>query len=225
MNKLVKIIFAASSAVLAFSATAQTADIKAATPKSAYLQDARGNVVTSSAGLCWRAAHWTPADAVVPGCDGVVAKAPAPAPAPAPAQPAAQPAPPAAKPAPVTEKVTFAADTLFDFNKAVLRPEGKEKLDELFLKLFGMQLEVIIAVGHTDMIGSDSYNQKLSTKRAEAVKAYLLSKGVEENRIYTEGKGEASPVVTCTEKNRAALIKCLQPNRRVEVEVVGTRTK
>lgn len=219
MNKLVKIIFAASSAVMALSATAQTADIKAASPKSAYVQDARGNVARSSTGLCWRTATWTPADAV-PGCDGAIAQAAAPAPA----QPAAQPAAPAAKPAPVTEKVTFAADTLFDFNKATLRPEGKEKLDELFLKLFGMQLEVIVASGHTDTLGSDSYNQKLSVKRAEAVKAYLVEKGVEENRVYTEGKGESEPVVQCSEKNRAALIKCQQPNRRVEVEVVGTRT-
>jgi OOP family OmpA-OmpF porin len=222
MNKLVKIIFAASSAVIAFSATAQTADFKAATPKSAYVQDARGNVLRTSSGQCVRTGYWTPADAVVPGCDGAVAKVAA---APTPAQPAAKPAAPVAKPAPVTEKVTFSADTLFDFNKATLRPEGKEKLDDLFLRLFGMQLEVIIATGHTDQIGSDSYNEKLSLRRAEAVKAYLLEKGVEENRVYTEGKGESNPVVTCTEKNRAALIQCLQPNRRVEVEVVGTRTR
>lgn len=217
MNKLVKIIFAASTAVMALSATAQ--DIKAATPKSAYLQDARGNIVRTSTGLCVRTATWTPADAV-PGCDGAITQAAAPTPA----QPAAQPAAPAPKPAPVTEKVTFAADTLFDFNKATLRPEGKEKLDELFLKLFGMQLEVIVASGHTDTLGSDSYNQKLSVRRAEAVKAYLVEKGVEENRVYTEGKGESEPVVECNEKSRAAQIKCQQPNRRVEVEVVGTRT-
>lgn len=218
MNKFVKIVFAASSAVMAFSATAQVTDIKAATPKSAYLQDGRGVVARSTTGLCWRATHWTPADAV-PGCDGPLAQAAAPA------QPAAAPAAPAAKPAPQAEKVTFSADTLFDFNKAVLKPEGKEKLDDLFLKLFGMQLEVIIAVGHTDTIGGEAYNQKLSVKRAEAVKAYLVEKGVEENRVYTEGKGETSPVTTDCKGNRAAQIKCQQPNRRVEVEVVGTRTK
>ncbi len=216
MNKFVKIIFAASAAVMAVSATAQ--DIKAATPKSAYVQDARGVIAKSTHGSCWRTTHWTPADAV-PGCDGALA---------APAQPAAAaaaPAAPAAKPAPQAEKVTLATDTLFDFNKAVLKPEGKEKLDDLFLKLFGMELEVIIAVGHTDTIGSDSYNQKLSVKRAEAVKAYLLEKGVEENRVYTEGKGESAPVVADCSGNRAAQIKCQSPNRRVEIEVVGTRTR
>ena len=218
MNKYVKIIFAASSAVMAFSATAQVTDIKAATPKSAYVQDARGVIARNSQGLCWRTATWTPADSV-PGCDGALAKAGEAA------KPAAAAAAPAAKPAPQTEKVTFSADTLFDFNKATLRPEGKEKLDELFLKLFGMQLEVIIAVGHTDTIGGESYNQKLSVKRAEAVKGYLIEKGVEENRVYTEGKGESAPVVADCKGNRAAQIKCQQPNRRVELEVVGTRTK
>lgn len=218
MNKLVKIIFAASSAVIAFSAVAQ--DIKVATPKSAYVQDAGGNVVKTASGPCVRTAYWTPADAI-PGCDGAIAKAATPAAAPpAAAAPAAPP-----KPAPVTEKITFAADTLFEFNKAELKPAGQEMLDELFLRLFGMKLEVIIATGHTDQIGSDAYNQKLSLRRAEAVKAYLVEKGVEENRVYTEGKGKSEPKVSCNEKTRAALIKCYEPNRRVEIEVVGTITR
>ncbi len=217
MNKFVKIIFAASSAVMAFSATAQVTDIKAATPKSAYVQDGRGVIARNTQGLCWRSTTWTPADSV-PGCDGPLAKAEEP-------KPAAAPAAPVAKPAPQAEKVTYSADALFDFNKATLKQEGKDKLDDLFLKLFGMQLEVIVATGHTDTIGGDAYNQKLSVKRAEAVKAYLVEKGVEENRVYTEGKGETSPVVTDCSGKRAAQIKCQQPNRRVEIEVVGTRTK
>ena len=97
-------------------------------------------------------------------------------------------------PAPVSEKVTFAADAFFDFDKAVLKPDGKRKLDDLASKLQGMNLEVIIAVGHTDSIGTDAYNQKLSVRRAEAVKAYMVSKGIEANRVYTEGKGEKQPV-------------------------------
>jgi len=211
MNKYVKIIFAASCAVMAFSATAQVTDSIAATPKSAYVQDVRGVVARNSQGLCWRTAYWTPADAIVPGCDGfTAAKAEEP-------KPAATPATPAAKAAPTAEKVTFSADTLFDFDKAVLKPEGKAKLDDLFLKLFGMQLEVIVAVGHTDSVGSDAYNQKLSVRRAEAVKKYLVQKGVEENRVYTEGKGEKNPVAS----NKTAAGR--QQNRRVEIEVVGTR--
>jgi len=129
---------------------------------------------------------------------------PAPAPAPAPQPPAAT-------------KVTYAADAFFDFDKATLKPEGKAKLDDLVGKIQGINLEVIIAVGHTDSVGNDSYNQKLSVGRAEAVKSYLVSKGIEKNRVYTEGKGEKQPVAdNKTAEGRAK-------NRRVEIEVVGTR--
>jgi OOP family OmpA-OmpF porin len=132
----------------------------------------------------------------------------------------AKPTPAPAKPAPaVASKVTYAADAFFDFDKAVLKPEGKAKLDDLVSKVKGINLEVIIAVGHTDSVGSDAYNQKLSVKRSEAVKAYLVSKGIEKNRVYTEGKGEKQPVAdNKTKEGRAK-------NRRVEIEVVGTRAK
>jgi OOP family OmpA-OmpF porin len=113
--------------------------------------------------------------------------------------------------------VTYAADAFFDFDKAVLKPEGRAKLDDLIGKVKDINLEVIIAVGHTDSVGSDSYNQRLSVRRAEAVKAYLVSKGIEKNRVYTEGKGEKQPVAdNKTSEGRAK-------NRRVEIEVVGTR--
>ena len=143
--------------------------------------------------------------------------APAPtAPAPAPT-PAPKPAAPKPAPKPVAEKVTFAADVLFDFDQAVIKPEGKSKLDDLSNKVRGINLEVVIAIGHADSIGTDAYNQKLSVRRAESVKAYLVSKGVEPNRIYTEGKGEKQPVATNkTAEGRAK-------NRRVEIEVIGTR--
>ena len=215
MNKLGKLVFAAT-AVVALSASAQE-NIQAKTPTSAYVQDARGVIVRDPFGLCWRTGYWTPADAV-PGCDGEIAK-PAPAPAPVVAAPAPTPAPPPPPPAPVSEKVTFAADAFFDFDKSVLKPEGKAKLDDLASKLQGMNLEVIIAVGHTDSIGTDAYNQKLSVRRAEAVKGYLVSKGIEANRVYTEGKGEKQPVAD--NKSAAGRAK----NRRVEIEVVGTRNK
>ena len=180
--------------------------------------------------LCWRDNYWTPATASAT-CDGAL-KPPAPAaPAPAPVvpapAPAARPAAPAPAPAPavvapaapISEKVTFAADAFFDFDKSVLKSEGKAKLDDLVSKMGGMNLEVIIAVGHTDSIGSDAYNQRLSIRRSEAVKAYLVGKGVEKNRVYTEGKGEKQPVAdNKTSEGRAK-------NRRVEIEVVGTRSK
>ncbi|MFZ6673640.1 outer membrane protein OmpA [Undibacterium sp. Rencai35W] len=218
MKNLVKLVIAASS-VAAFSVSAQDmTDIKASTPNSAYVQDGRGVIVRDPFGLCWRTGYWTPADAV-PGCDAPLVK-PAPvvaAPAPAP-EVAPAPAPkPVAPPAPTSEKVTFAADAFFDFDKAVLKPEAKAKLDDMASKLKGINLEVVIAVGHTDSVGSDAYNQKLSVKRAEAVKAYLVSAGIEANRVYTEGKGKKQPVAD----NKSAEGRA--QNRRVEIEVVGTR--
>ena len=165
---------------------------------------------------CWRDSNWTPATAAK-GCDGaLVVAAPAPAPvivAPAPVAP--PPPPPPAPPA--ATQVTYAADAFFDVDKAVLKPEGRAKLDDLVGKVKDINLEVIIAVGHTDSVGADAYNQKLSVNRAEAVKAYLVSKGIEKNRVYTEGKGEKQPVAdNKTSEGRAK-------NRRVEIEVVGTR--
>ena len=138
---------------------------------------------------------------------------PAPAPAPAPEKP--KPAP--EKPKPVAEKVTFAADVLFDFDKAVIKPEGKSKLDDISNKVRGINLEVVIAIGHADSIGSDAYNQRLSVRRSESVKAYLVSRGIEANRVYTEGKGEKQPVADNKTKDGRA------KNRRVEIEVIGTR--
>ena len=174
---------------------------------------------------CWRDAFWAPANATE-GCDGAPVKAPpapppAPAPAPAPmaAAPVAPPVVPVAPPAPVSEKVTFAADAFFDVAKSTLKPDAQAKLDDLVAKTKGLNLEVIIAVGHTDSDGSDAYNQKLSISRAESVKKYLVSKGVEANRVYSEGKGEKQPVADNKTKEGKA------KNRRVEIEVVGTRTR
>ena len=210
MKKLNKVAMLFASAALATAAGAQTVD---------NWRNASGDLVWKNGTneYCWRDANWTPATAAA-GCDGAIA-----APAPAAAAPAATPAP-AAKPAPapapapaVATKVTYAADAFFDFDKSVLKPEGKAKLDDLVSKVKGINLEVIIAVGHTDSVGSDAYNQKLSVRRSEAVKAYLVSKGIEKNRVYTEGKGEKQPVAdNKTAEGRAK-------NRRVEIEVVGTR--
>ncbi len=190
---------------------------------NAYVTDTRNAIVKDPYDLCWRTGYWTPALANCE-CDRSLLpkeRCEPPAPRVAPPAPAAAPAPtPAPKPAPkpVTEKVTLAADVFFDFDKAVLKPVGKEKLDELVGKLKAVNLEVIIAIGHTDNIGTKEYNQKLSVRRAEAVKAYLVSKGIEPNRIYTEGKGLTQPIAD----NRTAEGRA--KNRRVEIEVVGTRS-
>jgi OOP family OmpA-OmpF porin len=180
-----------------------------------YLVDSRNNVVKSGTGLCWRTGYWTLAMAIAE-CDPDLVK---------------KEVPVAAKQggtAPVGAKVTLAADTLFDFNKATLRPEGKAKLDELVTQIKDIKLEVIIAVGHADRFGTDKYNQKLSEKRAEAVKAYLVSKGMEPNRVYTEGKGKKQPVTKpgqCKGPKSKKVIACLQPDRRVDIEVIGTKAK
>jgi len=175
---------------------------------------------------------------VVAGCatqeTPTPAPAPEPAPAPAPAPtPAPAPAPaPAPKPAPkpVAEKVTFATDVLFDFDRSVIKPEGRAKLDDLAGKVGGINLEVVIAIGYADRIGTPAYNQRLSVRRADAIKAYFVSKGIEANRVYTEGKGESSPVTGDKCKNMGRehrsnkkLVECLAPDRRTEIEVIGTK--
>lgn len=125
---------------------------------------------------------------------------------------------PAPEPVPTSEKVSIAAEALFDFDKAIVKPEGKAALDEFMAKLEGLNTEVMIAVGHTDSVGTDAYNNKLSLRRAEAVKAYMVSKGLDPARLYTEGKGETQPAAdNATAEGRAK-------NRRVTIEVVGTRT-
>lgn len=186
-----------------------------------YVIDQRGDVAKSGTGLCWRTGYWTPAMAIAE-CDPDLAPKAA-----APAAPAAAPAAAAVAPKPAAQKVTLAADALFDFDKAVLRPEGKAKLDKLVDDMKAIKLEVIIAVGHADRLGKDAYNQKLSERRAAAVKDYLVSKGVEANRVYAEGKGEKQPVTggKCgtSEKRTKQLIDCLQPDRRVDIEVIGTK--
>jgi OOP family OmpA-OmpF porin len=225
MKKLNKVaaLFATAALAVPVTVSAQT------TTGGDNWRSSDGTPWKAGAGECWRDANWTPATAA-DICDGALKPAPRAAPAPAPAPPpppaappvapvAPPPPPPPPPPAPTSEKVTFAADAFFDTGKSVLKPEARAKLDDLVAKTAGVNLEVIIAVGHTDSDGSDAYNQKLSVSRAEAVKAYLVSKNVEKNRVYTEGKGEKQPVADNKTKEGKA------KNRRVEIEVVGTRTR
>jgi len=189
---------------------------------SVYVIDSRGEVATSGAGLCWRTGFWTPAAAATDknGCKcdkDLIAKEIC--------EPKAAPAAPA-KAAGFGEKITLAADALFDFNKSTLRAEGKAKLDDVAAKSKSLVLEVVIAVGHADRIGGAAYNQKLSEKRAAAVKDYLVSKGIPANRVYTEGKGSKQPVTKanqCKGAKSAKVIACLQPDRRVDIEIIGTK--
>lgn len=210
MKKLNKVAILIAAAALATVAGAQEIH---------NWKSAAGDVWKNVDGQCWRDASWTPATAA-PGCGAATeVKAAAAAPAASTPAAAAAAAPAAAVAAAAASKVTYAADAFFDFDKSVLKTEGKAKLDDLVSKVKGINLEVIIAVGHTDSKGTDTYNQKLSVARAEAVKAYLVSKGIEKNRVYTEGKGEKQPVADNKTKEGQA------KNRRVEIEVVGTRAK
>ena len=181
------------------------------------LQDSQGAAVKDGSGACV-----VTSGQVLPECAG--AKAP-PAPA-APARPAAPaaPTPPAAPapaarpaPAPVRQTAVIQADALFDFDKSVLRPDGKKNIDDALAKLRGVDLEMVIATGHTDAIGTDAYNQKLSERRAQSVKDYLVSKGIPASKITTIGKGKTQPVAT----NKTA--EGRQKNRRVDIEFKGVR--
>lgn len=190
MKKLATIILAMSAGLV----SAQTVDNWTAS----------GAPVRNSSGLCWRNSAWTPATAH-PDCDGAPARVQV-----------TIPAPTAEAPKPLVTKHTYQAEALFDFDKSVVKPAGKVVLNGLVEKLKTLSIEVIIAVGHTDSVGTDAYNLKLGQRRAEAVKAYLVSQGVPANRIYTDSKGEKQPVAdNRTQEGRAK-------NRRVEVEVVGT---
>jgi OOP family OmpA-OmpF porin len=155
------------------------------------------------------------------------AEAPPPPPAPA---PAARPAPPAPAPAPApaaapaqVQRIALESKALFDFDKAVLKPEGKAALDaEVVSRLPEVKkLELVLVTGHADRLGTEAYNQNLSKRRADAVREYLVSKGVPRDKIESIGMGEKNPVVQCNQSNRKELIACLQPNRRVDVEVKG----
>ena len=226
MKISIRLAMAAACSLLAGMPVAGHAQFK----NQGYLVDQNSAIVTSpTTGLCWRTGDWTPARAVAQ-CDPDLVKKPEakaepkPAPKPAP-KPEAKPVPkPEAKPAP--QKINFSADALFDFDKAELRPRGRTMLDDLVTMLQGATYEVILAIGHTDRIGSAAYNQKLSLRRAEAVKQYLVSKGIAANRVYAEGKGKSQPVTKpsdCNSKKGEALVGCLQPDRRVDVEVTATK--
>jgi len=217
------------------SAMAQSKDI-VVDPKGdvPYVTDQRNVVVKSGADLCWRTGSWTPgaaADAkageLPVGCECDKDVVGADKCAPAPAARATAPAPvavPAAAPAKCDFSVTLAADNTFAFNKAVLTKSAKANLDNAVIAKLGAcaSVQSVIITGHADRLGSQSYNQKLSEKRASAVQAYLAGKGLKAEHIETMGAGKTQPIKSCDDKlGRKKLIECLAPNRRVTIDVKG----
>ena len=197
MNKTLKLVLAGVISVAATATSAQNVDN--------WVNSTGTPWKNGDGALCWRDNNWTPATAAK-GCDGALT-------APAKAAPAK------AASGVSQSKITLQADTLYDFDKATLKPEGQATLNKIARDLSKIKLEVIIAVGNTDSVGSDAYNMALGQRRAQSVKAYLVSKGVDGSRIYTESKGKSNPVASnATAEGRAK-------NRRTDIEVVGTAAK
>ena len=234
-----------SSAAPVGASAASGASATGGTPQATpgYVRSSDGRVVLSGSGQCVRAGSWVPANAAEP-CERVArAELAVPPVAVAPPEPKLDPAPPpvaAAAPAPapavvepprpVIQKLTLSTDVLFDFNKAELKDSGKARLDQLAAEIKDADVDEIVAVGHADRIASEDYNQKLSEARAQAVKDYLAQQGAKSNVITAEGKGESQPVTGDDCKKLGAergsnqkLVACLQPDRRVEIEVLGSR--
>jgi OOP family OmpA-OmpF porin len=210
-------------------ATATTANPP---PSRGYVGSGAGVVATNPYGLCWRSgADWSPDKAAAP-CDAVPRASVPPAPIAQAPEPAAAPVVAAAPaPAPVViEKIALSTDVLFPFNKAELLPGGQQKLDELAKSAQGTNVDKVVLIGHADRIGSEEYNQELSEQRAKAVADYLAQKGVDSSRLQVEGRGKSEPMTgnECSklgpENNKnAKLIACLQPDRRVDAELLGSR--
>jgi OOP family OmpA-OmpF porin len=190
MNKTLKLVLAGVISVAATATSAQNVDN--------WVNSTGLSWKNGDGTLCWRDNNWTPATAAK-GCDGFLAPKAA-----------------AAASGVSQSKITLQADTLYDFDKATLKAEGQATLDKIARDLSKIKLEVIIAVGNTDSVGTDAYNMALGQRRAQSVKAYLVSKGVDGSRIYTESKGKSNPVASnATAEGRAK-------NRRTDIEVVGT---
>lgn len=236
MNTMTRAVFLAFAVTAAIPAAVMAQDAR----NQGYLTDTNGNIVTSAnTGLCTRDSDWTPARSVEP-CDPnyrpmaatppgerrSVAIAPPPPAAVARQATPVQP-PPVAALVPLSEKVSFSADALFAFDKSELKPEGRAMLDDLVRKTEGVSYDHIVLVGHADRFGSPAYNQKLSERRATAVKDYLVSRNIRANRIDAEGKGETQPMTKadeCKGPKSVKVVACLQPDRRVDVEMKGTKT-
>jgi len=206
--------------VFSASANAQMPDLRN-NDKNALLVDERGAAVMNSFGECWHTG-FGPAPSWTAGCGGVapVAAAQVVAPAPAPVVMAA------VAPLPVYERVAFDANVLFDSDKYALRPAGRDTLDEFVGKVRGLDSQSIMAVGYADRMGTDASNQTLSQQRVDAVKDYLVGKGIASNRVQTSAKGETQPTTSagdCKDANNPTNVACMQPDRHVFIEISGNR--
>lgn len=220
MTKRLNLTVSGAAVALALAAIATTANAAG----EGYVTSTQNQVWTTPYGLCWKTTDWTPSKAAAP-CDAV-ARVSAPVPPPVAAAPAPAPAPLAPPtPAPIIEQVSLSSDVLFEFDKAQLRPEGREELDKLAERVKGANIESVLAIGHADRIGPEKYNEKLSRERAESVKQYLAQRGINDQRVQVEGRGESEPVTQnqCKGQRGNALIRCLEPDRRVDIEVRGQR--
>ncbi|MES2355637.1 MAG: OmpA family protein [Pseudomonadota bacterium] len=223
MKPITRFVMAAFAVTTLIPVTAMAASQDS--KNQGYLVDnTGGSIITSGTGLCWRDSDWTPARGQEP-CDPTAKPVAVLAPVPAPAIVAVVEPTPAAKVLP--QKISFSGDALFAFNKSELKPEGKTMLDGLVQQLNGAATyDTIVATGHTDRFGSNGYNQKLSERRAHAVKDYLVSKNIQASRVDAEGKGETQPVTKvgdCQGAHNTKVVACLQPDRRVDIEMKGTK--
>jgi OOP family OmpA-OmpF porin len=247
MNTTYRLIALAAATLMACtlaSAQSMPLEMERGSTEVPYLIDSGRVVVRSQHDLCWRTGFWSvqaASTAKVVGqpypvgcyCDKDLMAKPICEPKPVALVEAPRPvAPPAPVPVPVatSDKVTIPADTLFEFDRAVVTPTGKERITQFTQQLKALNLEAVVAVGHADRIGSEKYNQSLSERRAEAIKTLLVSQGVETARVFAEGKGETQSVTgdTCKDMGKESghnqkLVACLAPDRRVVLEAIGTR--
>jgi OOP family OmpA-OmpF porin len=209
----------AAFCALALGGLSATAGAQVPSDEKALITDARGAPVMNSSGQCWHNG-FGPAPLWTLGCHA----APAPVALYVAPTPAAQPVAAAAQP--VYEKVAFDADVLFDSDKSALRPAGRDSLDDFVGRMKGLDTQAVLAVGYADRMGSEGANQILSQERVNAVKAYLVGKGIAAERVQISAKGEMRPSTAtgeCAEANNAKNVACMQPDRHVSIEVSGTR--
>lgn len=188
-------------------------------PTPGYLVNAEGRVVVSASGFCVRTGQWTPALAIEQ-CDPELARRNG---VRLQSRAAPRTVSPGTAAAPAPQLVSYSVEALFDFDQSDLSSEGRRILDQLAQKIATTDFDVIVATGHADRLGSQQYNDELSRRRSEAVKSYLVARGVPPGRIQTRAVGELAPETRPEDcvGARSELIDCLQRDRRVEVEATG----